>query len=456
MERYRKFIKKSILKSKYSEIAEYLTEFNKTDWFEEDEIKKYQIKKLRKLLSFAVEHVPYYRKVFQEKNLTLDDFQTVSDLKKLPLLTKEVLFREEDAMFADVELEGIKNNTTSGSSGTPVVFRKQKFCRDIESALMTRYKENGGIDDNDFGVVIWGTHSLSTKDVLKGAIKGWLMNQKVFNSYDLSDANLGRLIDCLKSKNIMYLRGYTSAVFYVASIINQRGLHFNIPFVSVTAEQLYDFQRKEITRAFGNNLYNQYGCGECGSLAFECPMHEGLHHAFEHSILEVLDENDNDSMHGRVVLTNLDNFAMPLIRYENGDVVTLADHECSCGRHSVLIDHIDGRTYDVFEGENGKRVHAGFLDDMLLGLDLLNTYGITQIRIVQKKPKEFVCQYVAKHEIKEIDKIKLDKEYKNALGDSIRLLFERYEILKSAERGKRHFIVPLQIYEKNKAVYDLK
>ena len=454
MEYLRKIIKKSILKTKYSEISTYLSEFEKTDWFDKEQIEEYQVKKLRELLTFASKHVPYYRRVFQERGLQLNDFQTVSDIRKLPLLTKEILCNEKESMFADVELEGIKNNTTSGSSGTPVVFRKQKLCRDIESALMRRYKENGGIDDNDFGIVIWGTHSLSKKDVLKGFFKGWLKNQIVFNSYDLSDANLERLIDCLKCKNIIYLRGYTSAVFYVASVINQRGLHFNIPFVSVTAEQLYDFQRMEITRAFGNNLYDQYGCGECGSLAFECHAHEGLHHAFEHSILEILDENDNDSMHGKVVLTNLDNYAMPLIRYENGDVVTLADHECSCGRHSVLIDHIDGRTYDVFEGENGKRVHAGFLDDMLLGLDLLNTYGITQIRIVQKKPKEFTCQYVSKYEIKEIDKTKLEKEYKKALGDSIRLLFERYELLKSAERGKRHFIVPLQIYEKNKAVYD--
>ena len=302
--------------------------------------------------------------------------------------------------------------------------------------------------------MIWGTHSLSTKDVLKGAIKGWLMNQKVFNSYDLSDANLGRLIDCLKSKNIMYLRGYTSAVFYVASIINQRGLHFNIPFVSVTAEQLYDFQRKEITRAFGNNLYNQYGCGECGSLAFECPMHEGLHHAFEHSILEVLDENDNDSMHGRVVLTNLDNFAMPLIRYENGDVVTLADHECSCGRHSMLISRIDGRIYDVFEGKNGKKVHGGYLDEVLLKYDLLKQYGISQIRIVQKTSTLFECQYVANKEILQSDKEALEHEYKEALGNSVVLRFDRRDFIDCSGRGKRHFVVPLQQYQKNKALYD--
>ena len=454
MRKIRKIINRSVLRTKYSEIANYLLEYKKTDWFDSNEINEYQVDKLKKLLAFSVEHVPYYRRVFQERNLTLDDFKTVSDLKKLPILTKEIVFREGENLFANVELEGIKVNTTSGSTGTPIVFRKQKSCRDIESALMRRYKENGSICDDDYGVLIWGTHSLKKQDVLKGKVKSWLLNQSVFNSYDLSDANLERLIKCLKKKEVMYLRGYTSAVFYIASLVNQRGLHFEIPFVSVTAEQLYDFQRKEIVRAFGNNLYNQYGCGECGALAFECSSHEGLHHAFEHSILEVLDDNGHDSIHGKVVLTNLDNYAMPLIRYENGDLVTVSDHECSCGRRSMLIDHIDGRTYDVFEGENGNRVHAGFLDDMLLGMDLLNTYGITQIRIVQKKPLEYVCQYVAKKEIEFTDQRELEKEYKKALGDSISLFFERRDYLKSAERGKRHFIVPIHLYEKNKSVYD--
>lgn len=454
MEHLRKIIKKSILKTKYSEISSYLSEFEKTDWFDKVQIENYQVKKLRKLLAFASMHVPYYRRVFQERGLQVDDFQTVSDIKKLPLLTKEVLYKEKDAMFADMELDGIKENTTSGSTGTPIVFRKQKSCRDIESALMTRYKKNGGIGDDDYGMLIWGSHSLKSKDVMMERAKGWLMNESVYNSYDMSEAKVENLIAELKKGKVKFLRGYTSAVFYIAVIVNQKGLHFEIPFVSVTAEQLYDFQRKEIVRAFGGNLYDQYGCGECGSMAFECMAHNGLHQAFEHSIMEVLDEEGRNERSGKVVLTNLDNFAMPLIRYENGDLVTLAEKDCSCGRHSMLISRIDGRIYDVFEGKNGKKVHGGYLDEVLLKYDLLKQYGISQIRIVQKTSTLFECQYVANKEILQSDKEALEHEYKEALGNSVVLRFDRRDFIDCSGRGKRHFVVPLQQYQKNKALYD--
>ena len=101
MEYLRKIIKKCILKTKYSEISTYLSEFEKTDWFDKEQIEEYQVKKLRELLTFASKHVPYYRRVFQERGLQLNDFQTVSDIRKLPLLTKEILCNEKESMFAD-------------------------------------------------------------------------------------------------------------------------------------------------------------------------------------------------------------------------------------------------------------------------------------------------------------------------------------------------------------------
>ena len=85
--------------------------------------------------------------------------------------------------------------------------------------------------------------------------------------------------------------------------------------VSTTAEKLFKFQRKKMVEAFGENIYDQYGCGETLSIAFECEKHEGLHITNEHTILEIIDKKNQVNNRGRVIITNLDNYAMPIIRY---------------------------------------------------------------------------------------------------------------------------------------------
>lgn len=449
----RNWIKKIILKVKFPQLEQMVSEFTQTDQYTKKEIEQYQLQKLQSLLQFAYNHVPYYHRAFTELNMVPEDIKTLNDISKLPILTKEIIWREGDNMRADVLLDGVKAASTSGSTGKSLVLYKTEKAREIERALMTRFKRNGGIDDTGYSLFVWGNHSLSKWNRIKGELKTWFLNEKHFNAYNLSDKNINAIIKILQTGRVRYFRGYVSAIFEVAQVMNKRGIHVTMPFVSLTAEQLYDFQRIEIEKAMGKNIYNQYGCGECGALAMECNAHEGLHHAFEHSILEVLDDNNKPAKTGRVFLTNLDNYAMPLIRYENGDVLTLADKDCSCGRHSQLIAHIDGRRYDIIEGEPGHRAHAGFLDDCMLKVDLMNKYSIRQMRIIQKEQLVFCVQYVAESEIEKNDMLQLQNEYRMMLGNSVQLLFEKKESIPSAISGKRHFVIPLQAYQKNPELY---
>ena len=446
-------IKQFILRQKYPYLTTYLKEFAETDTYDKQQIEEYQQHKLSALLNFAYLHVPYYHRVFDELRLLPEDIHTTSELSKLPILTKEIIWREGKNMHADVVLKGVKAGTTSGSTGKSLVFLKNSEAREIERALMTRYRRNGGVNELQYAISIWGSHSFAKIDRLKGGIISWLMNEKNYNSYDLSEDNVAKIVKDLQSGKVHYLRGYTSAVFYVAQVMNKHHIHVDVPFISVTAEQLYDFQRAEIENAMGRNIFNQYGCGECGALAMECNTHNGLHHAMEHSIIEVLDENDESARQGRVILTNLDNYAMPLIRYENGDMVTLAEKECSCGRHSQLIAHIDGRKYDILEGEPGHFAHGGFFDDCFLKVNLVNKYNIRQMRIVQIEQTVFCFQYVAEKEIESSDQSILTGDYKKMLGDSIKLQFVRKDEINSATSGKRHFVIPLNAYLKNPDFY---
>lgn len=450
----RQKIRRIALMLSSSDVFNYINEFRKSDNFLEHEIKEYQFGKLQKLLDFSFNNVPYYRDLFKSLDLTPEDFKSIEDLNKLPILTKEIIWKEGSRMYATCELDNVKSASTSGSSGQITVLKKTKMAREIEQALMWRYKENGGINPNGCSIMIWGGHSLSYLGNLKNTIKHWLLNEYFYDTYKISDKQVEEIIHTLDTRKVVYLRGYTSTIYYVAQQLLERGINYKIPFVSVTAEKLLDSQRAVIEQAFGPNLYNQYGCGECGAIAYECVEHTGLHHNFEHSILEVLDDNELPSQTGRVILTNLDNYAMPLIRYENGDMVTLANNTCSCGRQSILIEKIEGRTYDIFYGENGQKVHAGFLDDVLLEVDLLNRYKIKQLQIIQKEPLLYVCKYIADTSVQEDDRIEIELKYKKRLGEHVQFILQKVDDIQSAQSGKRHFVVSLSQYKKDPQRYD--
>lgn len=435
-------------------IQKYVSEYMQTDHYSSEQIEQYQMHKLQALLDFSYQHVPYYHRLFDSLGLKPTDFQSTSDLQRLPILTKEIIRREGSNMYADISQKGVKLTSTSGSSGHPVVLRKTKQAREIEQALMYRYKLNGGINPNNCSLVIWGGHSFSFAGSIRNKIKQWLLNEYLFDTYHITDKSISDIISILNTGKVSYLRGYTSAVYYVAQEILARGLCYNIPFVSVSAEKLLDSQRTIIEKAFGPNLFDQYGCGECGAIAYECKEHNGLHHNFEHSVLEVLDDNNSPAATGRVVLTNLDNYAMPLIRYENGDIVTLSDTKCACGRQSMLIKRIEGRTLDVIYSENGTQVHTGFLIEVMLKQDILEKYQIRQFQIIQKEPLMFVCKYVASHTISESDGVELEKIYQKYLGDHIQLRLEQVDTIYIPESGKRHFVIPYEKYLANTELYD--
>ena len=183
----RGWIKQFIFRHKYPSLSTYLKEFEKTDTYDKLQIEEYQFRKLRDLLSFAYEHVPYYHRVFDELGLKPEDIHSTLELSKLPILTKEIIWREGENMHADMALNAVKAGSTSGSTGKSLVFQKNAEAREIERALMTRYRRNGGVDESQFSISIWGSHSFSRIERLKGEIISWLLNEKIYNSYDLSD-----------------------------------------------------------------------------------------------------------------------------------------------------------------------------------------------------------------------------------------------------------------------------
>jgi phenylacetate-CoA ligase len=310
-----------------------------------------------------------------------------------------------------------------------------------------------GYEWGDEILMFWGGQvAKSPLQAIKGKISSIIYNENFFDTYKINDELLSRLVMKIKDRPPMILRGYTSSIYFLATKFLEAGLEMELNAISPTAEKLYKFQRNKIAEAFGENIFDLYGCGETNSIAFECEKHEGMHIGSEHVILELLDDYNERVPSGKVIITNLDNYAMPIIRYENGDLANICDKKCSCKRGSPLIKEIHGRIYDIIEGLNGKKVHTGFLDVIFLELGLTEKYQIKELRIIQEKIDKLKVELVAEDKFKKEDEQLITRTIHKYLGE-MEIEFVRVDNIQETKTGKRMFVIPLHA-NKNKKIDD--
>ena len=145
---------------------------------------------------------------------------------------------------------------------------------------------------------------------------------------------------------------------------------------------------------------------------------------------------DKEYNMGELVGTSFYNYAMPLIRYENGDVITLSENQCSCGRESILISNIEGRIFDRIVGINGNIVHGGFFDDLILK----SNTNINKWQIVQNDIDNLILYYVSKDDISMASKNYIEQYIKKQLGLNTKITYKKKNYLLPEENGKYKFV----------------
>jgi len=314
----RKQLAKTIYNIYHNDVIKAEKYISKIEYLTKSEIESYQLTKLNLLLEYAYANVPYYKDILNNIGIGNKGVKNLEELKMLPIIKKDDL-RNNYSLFIPENEVNYTIGSTSGSTGEPLIYRKSNNSKVIEMALVLQFEKNMGIEIGDSKLLIWGGIEMNPYKKTKRYIKNYIYNYDYYINYNINNGNISKLVDKLYKKHYAYYRSYPSTMALVANEITNRKEEFhNRPnAISVSVETLMKSDRDIIEKVFGKTLYDQYGCGEVNSVAFECSEHQGLHHAFEHSIIEVLDDNNNDSKSGRLIITNLDNYAMPLIRYEN-------------------------------------------------------------------------------------------------------------------------------------------
>lgn len=353
-----------------------------TQWFSPEKIVQLQVEKLRQLLTNANMDVPYYRKLFAELNFQPGKINSLADLQRLPFLDKSTIRAHLEELKSD-RARGLARFNTGGSSGEPLVFfiGKERVSHDI--AAKWRATRWWGVDTGDPEIVVWGSPiELGAQDMLR-SWRDRLFRSKLLPAFEMSDRKLDDFLDIIRRFHPKMLFGYPSALSHIAKYADKTGVamhNLGIRVAFVTSERLYDDQRKQISDTFGCPVANGYGGRDAGFIAHECPA-GGMHITAEDIIVEIVDSHGHlvpSGEPGEIVVTHLASGDFPFIRYRTGDIGTLDNKVCECGRGLPLIREIQGRTTDFVMARDGTIMHGLALIYILRDIPEIKVFKIIQ------------------------------------------------------------------------------
>ena len=328
-------------------VAEYYALYSKTQWYDAETMESYRLKKFKLLIEHCYINVPFYRNLMADLSLVPEDIRSLEQLTVFPIITKELIQQNYKEFIPDniKQLKGVRSSLTGGTTGNTLLKRNDARTRSSIWGTYKRYEDWMGYKKTDKTLVMMGGDL--KKYSFKRIIIDLLENSTTIDIYDTSDENIEKIILLLKQNHFSFIRAYPQFLFLVAQKLEQKILSYNLKSISLTAEPVMSVHRKLFKKVFDAEVFDQYGCGEIGGIAYECDRHEGLHIAEERVIIET---NNNDEL----IITDLDNYSMPFIRFWNADQAEFGDNRCSCGRQSKIIKKIIGRTSDHVVGTGGQ------------------------------------------------------------------------------------------------------
>lgn len=350
----------------------YLREFERTQFWTAEQLRDLQWKRLRGLLDHAYRQCPFYRQRFDRLGLLPADIRKLEDLSLLPILEKQDIQEHRDQMVAlDWPAADLIANQTGGSTGCPLSFYLSRDRKCSRAAATIRHNRWAGWEVGDKTALLWGAPQDVPASRWRARMRNWLLDRQLF--FDAGHVTEDRLLEfhhALLRFRPRVILAYAGAAALYARFVKDRGLTPYQPRSIVTsAEVLDDDNRMLLEEVFGCEVFNRYGCREVSVLASECPAHEGLHTMAEGIYLEIIRDGKpaRPGEMGALVVTDLLNAAMPLIRYRIGDVAAWAPGHCSCGRGLPRLQQVTGRASDFLTGADGRLVSGLFLSIYLVG-----------------------------------------------------------------------------------------
>jgi len=415
----------------------YLDEYERNqDTLDAEQIQALQWRKLQALIRHCWDQVPYYRRTWSGQGIIApEDIASVDDYARLPLLDKPTIRANFEDLIAPSHREGLLYKTTGGSTGEPLKFGYTRESYERRLAIMWRGYGWAGARLGQRTLYLWGTPvgAQKRKDRLYHAA----FNRCMLNAFEMSDARMAEYADVMDRYQPETIVSYVAPIVRMAEWLIANGRRIHRPQrILGAAEALHESQRKLIEQAFGCSAYNTYGCREFMLLAAECEHRQGLHINADHLRVELGGAVAGDEGPREIIVTDLHNYGMPLLRYVNGDLATASHQRCSCGRPLPLLASVDGRKLDALRTPDGR-----FVPGEYIVYSFLYATGIRRYQVVQKQLDRFDIVLVRDHDYDESVLDYLRGELKKVVGDQVSLNFVFADEIPLTATGKQRVTV---------------
>jgi len=398
----------------------------------EAEYEKYLYRQRNFLLDHHIQHNNFYRDFFE--------WDGYNEWKNVPIMNKSNLQQPLIQRLSDsYSRKNAYVGKTSGSSGHPFIFAKNKFAHALSWAgFQDRYSWYG-IDLNTSLQARFYGIPLDFFGNVQERLKDRISLRRRFNIFDLSEQRMETFLKRFKKANFNYLNGYTSAILLFAKFLKDRRIVLkemcpSLEICIVTSERLFENDKKLIEQVIGVPVINEYGASEVGLIAFEDKNHDWIVNA-EDLYVEILDEQDRILPYGeegRIVITALYNLAHPMIRYDIGDTGSLSSRSTP---KKPILENLVGRTSDIARLPNGKVVPG--LTFYYVTKTIIEDAGkIREFVITQTNLDSFEIEYVSDLDLEPAQKKQILKAINIYVGKDLQVTFKRNESLKRTKNGK--------------------
>ncbi|TRX37863.1 phenylacetate--CoA ligase family protein [Flavobacterium sp. ZT3R18] len=413
-------------------IQEANTELQKILAIPEEEYVHYIEQKKMEIFNFHLQNNPFYKELVGTAS-----FKNWSDL---PILNKGNLQKPlQERLSMGYTSKNTFVNKTSGSSGNPFVFAKDKFCHALIWVNIMRRFQWHGIDFNHSYQARFYGMPLDFVSNKKLRIKDFLSHRYRFTIFDLSDKGLEKIVRKFSNSKFDYINGYTSSIVLLANYLKKNDLFLDticptLKVCIVTSEMLFEEDKMLLEERFRIPIVNEYGAAELDVIALESAEGEWKVNA-ETIFVEILDENNQVVPYGtagRIVVTSLYNKAHPMIRYEVGDMGIL--DEKSTLKNPILKKLI-GRTNDIAVLPSGK-IAPGMTFYSITKKLFGDQGNVKEFVIKQTKLDTFEIEYTSDVELNEKEINNIKTVFSNYLEPHLYYFFIRKKVLERGKSGK--------------------
>ena len=402
------------------------------------QMEAYRDDKLRMLIAHCYENVRYYRDVMDREKIKPKDIASAADLIKLPVLTKETVRKyKSELLTSNIAQMKVRWAKTGGTTGEPMRICKNRDGGAWASMCYERGLRWGGLGPEERRVSLFGGSLGIEKSPFVKRFANEIRRDVFLPAFELRADTAAVYFDKIRRSKSKFLIGYASAIYRLAKVAEETDQKIHFDAVFPTAELLLPEWEETIRKVFTCHVLPYYGCGEINSLGYRRPESSCYFIPDEHVIVEVIQRDGTAGLcgDGGFAITDLDNYAMPLIRYVNGDAGKVS---VSCDRYSPFsqIERLDGRYNSLLLTDTGDLISG------VIGTHIFRHFSsVKNYRIIQEAPLHVVITIVPEAGFSTKDQSLILSLFARHLGSRMKIVIEIVSHIDVPPSGKSVFVI---------------